>query len=54
MNMGRNKEAGLIYFPFDIDTFQDIKIRKLISTKVARPSPCMLSCYVLSTRVGTT
>ena len=28
--MGRNKEKGLSYFPFDIDTFQDIKIRKLI------------------------
>lgn len=28
--MGRNKECGLNYFPFDIDTFQDIKIRKLI------------------------
>ena len=28
--MGRNKKTGLNYFPFDIDTFQDIKIRKLI------------------------
>ena len=28
--MGRNKKTGLDYFPFDIDTFQDIKIRKLI------------------------
>lgn len=28
--MGRNKKIGLDYFPFDIDFFQDIKIRKLI------------------------
>ena len=28
--MGRNKKTGLDYFPFDVDTFQDIKIRKLI------------------------
>lgn len=28
--MGRNRKNGLDYFPFDIDTFQDIKIRKLI------------------------
>ena len=28
--MGRNKKNGLDYFPFDIDTFQDIRIRKLI------------------------
>ena len=28
--MGRNKETGLSYFPFDVDMFQDIKVRKLI------------------------
>ena len=28
--MGRNKKNGLDYFPFDIDLFQDIRIRKLI------------------------
>lgn len=28
--MGRHKEIGLSYFPFDVDTFSDIKIRKLI------------------------
>lgn len=28
--MGRHKEIGLNYFPLDVDTFQDIKIRKLI------------------------
>lgn len=28
--MGRNKKIGLDYFPFDVDFFQDIKIRKLI------------------------
>lgn len=28
--MGRNKKYGLDYFPFDIDLFQDIRIRKLI------------------------
>lgn len=28
--MGRNRKMGLDYFPFDVDTFQDIKIRKLI------------------------
>lgn len=28
--MGRNKKEGLSYFPFDVDFFQDIKIRKLI------------------------
>lgn len=28
--MGRNKKIGLDYFPFDIDFFQDLKIRKLI------------------------
>lgn len=28
--MARNKEVGLDYFPFDINFFQDIKIRKLI------------------------
>lgn len=29
-NMARKKEVGLDYFPFDINFFQDIKIRKLI------------------------
>ena len=28
--MGRSKKNGLDYFPFDIDLFQDIRIRKLI------------------------
>lgn len=28
--MGRNKKTGLDYFPFDVDLFQDIRIRKLI------------------------
>lgn len=28
--MGRNKKIGLDYFPFDIDFFQDLRIRKLI------------------------
>lgn len=28
--MGRNKKTGLDYFPFDIDFFSDLKIRKLI------------------------
>lgn len=28
--MGRNREIGLSYFPFGVDTFSDIKIRKLI------------------------
>lgn len=28
--MGRKQEVGLDYFPFDINFFQDIKIRKLI------------------------
>lgn len=28
--MGRNKKTGLDYFPFDIDFFQDLRIRKLI------------------------
>ena len=28
--MGRQKKIGLDYFPFDIDFFQDLKIRKLI------------------------
>lgn len=28
--MGRNRKVGLDYFPFDIDFFQDLKIRKLI------------------------
>ncbi len=28
--MGRSREIGLSYFPFDVDTFSDIKIRKLI------------------------
>ena len=28
--MGRNREIGLSYFPFSVDTFSDIKIRKLI------------------------
>lgn len=28
--MGRNKKDGLSYFPFDVDFFQDLKIRKLI------------------------
>lgn len=28
--MGRNKKIGLDYFPFDVDFFSDIKIRKLI------------------------
>ena len=29
-DMGRNVKKGLDYFPFDVDFFQDIKIRKLI------------------------
>ena len=28
--MGRNVKKGLDYFHFDVDFFQDIKIRKLI------------------------
>lgn len=28
--MGRNRRNGLDYFPFDVDLFQDIRIRKLI------------------------
>ena len=28
--MGRNREIGLSYFPFSVDTFSDIKVRKLI------------------------
>lgn len=28
--MGRNRKNGLTFFPFDVDFFQDIKIRKLI------------------------
>ncbi len=28
--MGRNKKIGLDYFPFDVDFFSDIKVRKLI------------------------
>jgi len=28
--MGRNKRNGFSFFPFDVDFFQDIKIRKLI------------------------
>ena len=28
--MGRPKKIGLDYFPFDVDFFQDIKIRKLV------------------------
>ena len=28
--MGRSKKTGLDYFPFDIDFFQDLRIRKLI------------------------
>lgn len=28
--MGRNRRNGLTFFPFDVDFFQDIKIRKLI------------------------
>lgn len=31
--MGRNKKNGLNYFPFDVDLFQDIRIRKLIKYK---------------------
>ncbi len=30
MAMGRNRKKGLDYYPFDVDFFQDIKIRKLI------------------------
>ena len=28
--MGRKNKIGLEYFPFDIDFFSDLKIRKLI------------------------
>ena len=28
--MGRNAKIGLDYFPFDVDFFTDIKVRKLI------------------------
>lgn len=31
--MGRRKKTGLRYFPFEVDLFQDLKIRKLIKAK---------------------
>lgn len=41
--MGRNKKTGLDYFPFDIDLFQDIRIRKLIK----RQSGKAITVYAL-------
>lgn len=46
--MGRNKQTGLSYFPLDIDTFQDIKIRKLIKRQKGRAFTvyALLLCFI--------
>ena len=46
--MGRNKKVGLDYFPFDTDTFQDIKIRKLIKYQGGKAIPIytLLLCLI--------
>ena len=46
--MGRNRKTGLDYFPFDIDTFQDIKIRKLIKYQGGKAITiyALLLCFI--------
>lgn len=46
--MGRNKKTGLDYFPFDVDTFQDIKIRKLIKYQGGKAITvyALLLCFI--------
>lgn len=46
--MGRNRKMGLDYFPFDIDTFQDIKIRKLIKYQGGKAITiyALLLCFI--------
>lgn len=46
--MGRNKRMGLDYFPFDVDFFQDIKIRKLIKRQGGKAVTvyALLLCYI--------
>ncbi len=34
--MGRNRKKGLDFFPFDVDFFEDIKVRKLIKYQSAK------------------
>ena len=52
--MGRAIKQGLEYFPFDIDFFQDIKIRKLIRYQGGKAITMgitqsgMKSCHLLS------
>ena len=46
--MGRNKKIGLDYFPFDIDFFQDLRIRKLIKYQGGKAVTvyALLLCYI--------
>ena len=46
--MGRNRKTGLDYFPFDVDTFQDIKIRKLIKYQSGKAVTvyALLLCFI--------
>lgn len=46
--MGRNRKMGLDYFPFDVDTFQDIKIRKLIKYQSGKAVTvyALLLCFI--------
>ena len=46
--MGRNRKMGLDYFPFDIDTFQDIRIRKLIKYLALKLQSSLLVSVLLS------
>ena len=46
--MGRNRKLGLDYFPFDVDMFQDIKIRKLIKYQSGKAVTvyALLLCFI--------
>ena len=46
--MGRSVKSGLEYFPFDVDLFQDIKIRKLIKFQGGKAISvyALLLCFI--------
>ena len=46
--MSRQKKSGLDYFPFEVDFFQDIKIRKLIRRNGGKAIAvyALLLCYI--------
>ena len=47
-NMGRNRKEGLDYFPFEVDFFNDIKVRKLIKYQGGKAVTvyALLLCFI--------